>query len=119
MAFGALRFECLFGEDLVHVASRLGAARLADDACGNAGDRLVVRDRVKDHRARRHPRAIANLDIAEDLRPRSDQDAMADLRMPVTSLLAGAAEGHALEYRNVVLDHRGLADHEAGRMIEK
>src|ERR1700691_2891729 len=44
---------------------------------------------------------------------------MADLGMPVAGLLAGAAEGHALQNRNVVLDHRRLADHEAGCVIEK
>ena len=44
---------------------------------------------------------------------------MADLRMPVAGLLAGAAERHALQDRDVVLDHRRLADHETGRVIEK
>src|SRR4029077_19870623 len=44
---------------------------------------------------------------------------MADLGMPVTSLLAGAAEGHALQNRNVILDHRRLADHKAGGVIEE
>ena len=39
--------------------------------------------------------------------------------MPVAGLLAGAAERHALQDRDVVLDHRRLADHETGRVIEK
>ena len=50
-------------------------------------------------------RAMADLDIAEDLRPRADQHAVADFGMAVAGLLAGAAEGDALQDRHVVLDH--------------
>ena len=61
----------------------------------------------------------ADLDIAEDLGAGADQHAVADLRMAVAALLAGAAERHVLEDRDVVLDHRGLADDEAGGMVEE
>ena len=63
--------------------------------------------------------AMADLDIAEDLGAGADQDAAADLGMAVAGLLAGAAERHAVQDRDVVLDHRGLADHEAGGVVEE
>ena len=39
--------------------------------------------------------------------------------MAVAVLLAGAAERHAVQHRHVVADRRGLADHEAGGVIEE
>src|ERR1700688_1589639 len=63
--------------------------------------------------------AMADLDIAENLRPRPDQYAMADLGMAVLVLLAGAAERDAVQDRDVVFDYRGLAAHEAGGVIEE
>ena len=73
----------------------------------------------KHHGARRDPRAMANLDIAEDLGAGADQHAVPDFRMPVADLLAGAAQGHVLKHRNIVFDHRRRADDKAGRVIEK
>ena len=114
-----LRLDGFFGEDLVHVARRLGAAGLADNARRHAGDGLVVRHRRQHDRAGGDARAMADLDIAENLRARADQHAVADLRMAVAGLLAGAAQRHALQDRDVVLDHRRLADDEAGRVVEE
>src|SRR5271166_226167 len=90
-------FGGLLGEDLVHVARRLRAAGLAYDACGNPRHRLIVRHRGKHHRARSDARAIAYLDVAEDLRPRSDEHAVPDLGVAVAGLLACAAERHTLQ----------------------
>ena len=39
--------------------------------------------------------------------------------MAVPVLLAGAAERHVVQDRDIVLDDRGLADHEAGGVIEE
>ncbi len=39
--------------------------------------------------------------------------------MAVARLLAGAAESHALKDRDIILDHRRLADDEAGGMVEE
>src|ERR1700692_1545440 len=62
---------------------------------------------------------MADLDVAENFRARPDQDAAADLGMAVLVLLAGAAERDAVQDRDVVLDQGGLADHEAGGMIQE
>ena len=64
-------------------------------------------------------RAMADFDVAEDLRPCADQHAVADLGMAIAGLLAGAAEGDALQDRHVVLDHRRLADDQAGGVVEE
>src|SRR5271166_997223 len=115
----ALRFERLLSQNLVHVARGLRAAGLADDARGHAGHRLVMRHGCEHDRSRRHPRAVTDFDVAQNFRPRADQDAMADLGMPVAGLLARAAERHALQDRDVVLDRRRLAHDQAGRVIEE
>ena len=60
-----------------------------------------------------------DLDIAENLGARSNHHAAADFRMAILILLPGAAERDAVQDRDVVVDHRGLADHKAGRMIEE
>ena len=64
-------------------------------------------------------RATADLDVADDAGARPDQHAVADLRMAVAVILAGAAERHAVQHRHVVADRRGLADDEAGGMVEE
>ncbi len=64
-------------------------------------------------------RAMADLDVAEDLGAGADQHAMTDLGMTILVLLAGAAERHAVEDRDIVVDHSGLAADEAGGMIEE
>src|SRR5581483_7662156 len=64
-------------------------------------------------------RAMPDFDIAEDLRAGADHDAVADLRMAVAGFLAAAAQGDAVQERNVVFDHRGFTDHQAGGVIEE
>ena len=62
---------------------------------------------------------MADLDIAENFRARPDQHAVANLGMAILVLLAGAAERDAVQDRDVVLDHRGLAADETGGVIEE
>src|SRR5262249_24066889 len=71
------------------------------------------------HRACGDARAMANLDIAENLGARSDHHAVANLRMAILVLLAGAAERDAMQDRDVVLDDGSLAADEAGGMVEE
>src|SRR4051794_35398732 len=79
-------------DHLIHGARRLGAASLADDLGGHAGNRDVVRHRLDDDRAGGDARAMTDLDVAEDFCAGADQDAVTDLRMAVLVLLAGTAE---------------------------
>src|SRR5204863_383465 len=65
------------------------------------------------------PGAMADLDVSEDLGAGAYQHSLANLRMPVARLLAGAPKRHAVQHRDIVLDHRSLADYEAGSMINE
>ncbi len=68
--------------------------------------------------ARTDAGAIADLDVAEHDRMGADQHAIADLGVAVFIGLAGAAERDALKDGAIVADDRGLADDEAGGVIE-
>jgi hypothetical protein len=59
------------------------------------------------------------IDIAENLGASADHHAASDFWMTVLVLLAGAAERHVMEDRNIVFDYRGLADHKAGRVVKE
>src|SRR6267143_554937 len=106
-------------DHLIHGARRLGAAGLADDPGGNPSYRHVMRHGLHHHGAGGNAGAMADLDIAENFRARSDQYAVADFGMAVLVLLAGAAKRNAVQDRDVVFDHSGLADDEAGGVIEE
>ena len=71
------------------------------------------------HRAGGDAGAMADLDIAEDFCAGADHDAVADFGVAVFPFLAGAAQGHVVQYRDIVADLRGLADHKPGGMIEE
>src|SRR5258706_15951220 len=62
---------------------------------------------------------MADLDIAENFRARPDQYAVADLRMAVLVLLAGAAKRDAVQDRDVVFDDSGLADDKSRGVVEE
>src|SRR3569833_1983132 len=62
---------------------------------------------------------MPDLDVAKELRAGADHHAAPDLRVTVLFLLAGAAERHTVQDRHIVVDRRGFADDQAGRMIEE
>src|SRR5215470_14692959 len=62
---------------------------------------------------------MADLDIAEDFGARSDHHAVANLGMAVLILLAGAAEGNAVQDRDIVIDHGRLTADKTSSMIEE
>src|SRR6185437_14056183 len=96
-----------------------GAARLAHHPGRDAGHGDVVRHRLDDHGASGNTRAVADLDIAEDLGAGADHDAAAYLGVTVLVLLTGATERDVMQDRDVIVDLRGLADDEAGRVVEE
>src|SRR6266699_3155825 len=51
--------------------------------------------------------------------PGADHHPATDFRMAVAVLLAGPPEGDAVEHGNIVLDDGGLADDEAGGVVEE
>ena len=62
---------------------------------------------------------VADRDRPEDLRAGADRHAVADRRVALAALEAGAAERHALVDRDVGADLGGLADHHAGRVVDE
>src|SRR3954452_8941140 len=98
----------------------LGLAAVdADDVAGIADDRRVRRH-VGDHDAvRADLRAVADRDRAQQLRARPDRDVVLHRRVAVAGREAGAAERDALVERHVVADLRGLADDDAGPVVDE
>ena len=103
---------------VIHGPRRLLAAGKADDLGWNTCNRAVWRHIVKHDRAGGNARAMANFNVAKNLGACADQHAMPDLRMAVATFLARSAKGNTLQDGNIVLDHRGFADHDIVAMID-
>src|SRR5437667_7614194 len=100
-------------DHLIHGARRLGAASLADDFRGHTRHRHIMRHRLHHDGTGRDPRAMANLDIAEDFGAGPDHHAAANFWMTVLVLLAGAAERDAMQDGEDVVNKDGLAGYES------
>jgi hypothetical protein len=74
---------------------------------------------VKDDAAGSDCRRFADMDVAQDLCTGSDEDPIANLGMPVTSLLAGCSEGYVVQNDHVVADRGCFADDHARGMVDK
>ncbi len=57
---------------------------------------------MKDDAAGSDCRRFADVDVTQDLCTGSDEDPIANLGMPVTSLLAGCSEGYVVQNDHVV-----------------
>ena len=119
MLFAFRPFLLREDEALVHVEGGLGRFGAAHDVRGDAGDRVVRRYVVEHYAARADLCPFADADVAQNLCSRAYHHRLADFRMAVARLLAGAAEGHFVQERNVVLDDGGLADDEARGVVEQ
>lgn len=91
----------------------------ANDMSRNADGGTVWRNLIENHRARGDIRVIADFERAEHLCTRAYHDIVADSRMAFAGILAGTAEGHALIYHNIVADNGGLADNDAGAVVDE
>src|ERR1035441_8445849 len=100
-------------------ASRVGMAGSLDYLRWHAGDRGVSGNGTQDNRTSGDPRESANLDVAEDLGSGADGRALPDLRMPISRFLAGSAQCHVMQQRDIVIDLGGLTDHQTGGMVQK
>ena len=106
-------------EHLVHSARRFGAARLPNDLGRHTGNGDVVRHGLDNDRTSGDARAMADFNVAEDLCACTNHYAAADFRMAILVLLAGTAKRHVMQDRDIIFDDGGLADDQAGRMIEE
>src|SRR5947207_953509 len=78
-----------------------------------------MRHRLEHDRARGNARAVADLDVAEDLGAGADEDAIADFRMPVSRLFSGPSERYAVQHGDIILNDGGLPDHEPRRVVDE
>ena len=58
------------------------------------------------------------MDVAQHLGPRPDQDAIADLGVAIALILAGAAQRHRMQHRDIVAHHRGFTDHDRMGVVD-
>ena len=100
---------------------RAGSAQPASPTmrAGTPATVLLCGTGCKHDRPRRNARAMPDLDVAEDLCTGPDQHAVPHLGVAVADVLAGAAQRHVLQHRDVVLDDRRGADDEPRRVIEE
>ena len=77
------------------------------------------RDGSEDDAACADFRALADLDVAEDFCPGSDEHAAPDFGVTVALVLAGASECDRMEDGDVVLDYGGFSCDEAGGVVEE
>src|SRR5262249_30008326 len=104
-------------ETLIHFAGRLLVGAQADQAGRNPGGGTASRHGFQHDAAGSDLGASANLDVAEHASAGPDHDAFAYLRVAVAGFLAGSAKRHALEHGDAVPDHSGLANHDAGAVV--
>ena len=109
----------LISQNLVHGPCRFGAARFSNLPGRHPGHRLFRRHRMQHDRARGDARAMANLDIAQDLGAGADQHAVANLRVAIATFLAGAAQRHVLQHRHIIINDGRHADDKAGGVIQE
>src|ERR1700746_931569 len=78
-----------------------------------------MRDRFEHDRSCLNARAVTHLYITSVLGASADQSPAADFRVAIARLLTRSAEGHVLQDRGVILNHRGLAHDQPGGMIKE
>ena len=82
----------------------------ADHAAGDADDRAMGGHGGDDDGTGADPYVIADADAAEDFCAGADDDVVADGRMALAALFAGAAQRYALIDENIVADLGRFAD---------
>ena len=89
--------DLVIGQALVHLQGRHRPTRPADDPGRHACDRGPRRHVMQDNTARTDLGVAADLDIAEHFCPSAQQHAVPHFRVPVATLLAGAAQRHLVQ----------------------
>src|SRR5690606_22947644 len=89
-----------------------------DHPARNPDDGRVRRYRLDDDRVRSDAGSLADLDRAEDLRPRADHDARTDRRMSFLAPKRGSAERDPLVDADAVTDLGCFSDHDAHSVID-
>ncbi len=103
---------------MIHLDRGLIATRLTDDARGHTRHGFARRHLLQHHRTCGDARAVAHTDIAQNLGPGPDQNAIPDLGVAVLFFLAGAAKRDGMQHRDIVAHHRRFTDHDGMGMVD-
>src|SRR5579863_3839233 len=104
---------------LVHGLGGLGAGGAVDQPRRHAHGGAAGGHGLGHHRAGADLGEVADVDVADDVRPGADEDAFADLGMALHPVGAGAAEGNSVQHGDVVAHPRRLADDDAGAVVDE
>ena len=96
------------------------ALALAVDDVGRIADNGGIGWNIAQHyRTGADARVLANGDVSQNVGAIAHEDAVAQGRMTLAFLLAGASQGYVLVESDVVADNRSLADDHAHAMIDE
>ena len=91
----------------------------ADYLTRHADDHRMVGDGLRDDCVCADTGITADRDVAQHLRARADDDAIADRGMALHRLQRCATQRHALIDRDVITDDRSLADDDTAAMVDE
>ncbi len=106
-------------EVLLHVEARHFVVRVAYLDGRNSSIRRVCRDVVKHHCTGPDLCAIANVDIAKQLRVGAEHNAVTDFRVTVANFIACTAQGHSMQEAHVVPDGCSFTNHDVCGMVDQ
>ena len=104
---------------MVHRSRRGRVGRAVDQPRGHTGDGAAGGHVFQHDRARGDLGVVTDSDVAQHLGPCAQQHALADLGMAVAAFGTGPAQGHGVQHRHLVADHRRLADDDARAVVEE
>ncbi len=85
----------------------------------HSDNRSILWHILKHERARSNLHTVPNAHIAQNGRPRANEDAIPNLRMPFPMALPGPAERDVMQHGAIAANVRGLANDDAGRVVQK
>jgi len=92
--------------------------RLAYDLRGYSRDGRAGCNVLQNHTACAHFGTLTNTNIAQEGCAGAEQHVLTDFGMAIAFFVSSAAQGDPMEKRDVVIDHRGFADHDTRRVIK-
>ena len=110
---------CVAGEVLLHVEAGHLVVRVADFDGGDSGERCMCRHIAEDHGTGANLRAVANLDVPQELCVCAEHDTVADFRVTVADFVACTAQRDAVQEAYVVPNDCGLADDDVRGMVNQ
>src|SRR5271166_2961359 len=96
-----------------------GGVRAADDLTGNPDDHRTCRDLLDHDGVGADPAVVADFDRAQNLGSGANGHAVTDGGVSFPDFPTGAAEGDAVEDRDVLAHLSGFPDYHSGRVVDE